>query len=352
MRTMTCRTYIITGMNNTVKRNIKILAGIPLGLIAVAAAIAIILTVIPLFEKADKTPVDDSAWWMKKLDNDKYISDVVLPGTHDSASYRPSLPFFSRCQDFDIAEQLEKGFRYLDIRLEAVDGGLRLVHGMTVCRNGLMPWSGDLMLDTVLDQCYAFLEENPTEFIIFAVKQDHGDASISDFQTLLSSYIDANPRRWLLVDNLPTVGQARGRLVLMRRYSDAMQYGNRSGISYIWKEQDNRDDTELAIDSIRNGPYLLNVQDRFKYDNEDKWNAFVKGIKAAHQSKDRRMLYVNFLSTNGDLAFGHPYLHAKPLNAKLLADECPGLDGWVITDFGTAPIAKKIYMENFKPASN
>ena len=51
MRTMTCRTYIITGMNNSVKKNIKIIVGIPLGLVAVAAAIAIILTVIPLFEK-------------------------------------------------------------------------------------------------------------------------------------------------------------------------------------------------------------------------------------------------------------------------------------------------------------
>ena len=351
MRTMTCRTYIITGMNNSVKRNIKILAGIPLGLVAVAAAIAIILTVIPLFEKADKTPVEDSERWMKRLDNDKYISDVVLPGTHNSASYHPSLPFFSKCQEFDIESQLKKGFRYLDIRLDATEDGLRLVHGISGCRKGLMPWSGSLMLSDVLDACYAFLEENPTEFIVFAVKQDAGDESISEFQTQLKTYIDANPRRWLLTDNLPTVGQARGKLVLFRRYSDAMKYGNRSGISYIWKEQDNRDDTELAQESIRNGPYLLTVQDRFKYDNEDKWNAFVKGITAAHQSKDRRMLFVNFLSTNGDIAFGHPYLHAKNLNARLLSDESPELDGWVITDFGTAPIAEKIYMENFKPAS-
>ncbi|MBO4505875.1 MAG: hypothetical protein J5728_05570, partial [Lachnospiraceae bacterium] len=152
------------------KKNIRIIVGIPAGLIAVVLAAAIILTVIPLFEKADKTPVEGSQEWMKKLDNEKYISDVILPGTHDSASYYAALPFFSRCQDFGIGEQLQKGFRYLDIRLDAEDDGLHLVHGFTKCRNGLMPWSGDLLLSTVLDECYAFLNEHPTEFIVFAIK--------------------------------------------------------------------------------------------------------------------------------------------------------------------------------------
>ncbi|MBR5968383.1 MAG: phosphatidylinositol-specific phospholipase C domain-containing protein [Lachnospiraceae bacterium] len=330
------------------KKNIRIIVGIPAGLIAVILAAAIILTVIPLFEKTDKTPVAGSESWMKGLDNEKYISDVILPGTHDSASYYASLPFFSKCQGFDIGSQLQKGFRYLDIRLEAGDDGLRLVHGFAACRNGLMPWSGNLMLSSVLEECYAFLDEHPTEFIVFAIKQDHGDESISDFQTLVKTYIDKDPKYWLLTDNIPTVGQARGKIVLMRRYSDALNLKTASGISYIWKEQNNRENTALAAESIRNGPYELVVQDRFKYNAGDKWEAFLKGLGYVKGEKGRRQLLVNFLSTNGDITYGHPYGTAKKLNAKLLSDFTPELTGWVIVDFGTAKMAEKIYNCNFK----
>ena len=64
--------------------------------------------------------------------------------------------------------------------------------------------------------------------------------------------------------------------------------------------------------------------------------------------KGRRELQVNFLSTTGDAAYGHPYYTAKKLNAKLMSDDSPELSGWVIVDFGTAEIAEKIYGYNFK----
>ncbi len=344
----TFRTYIITGMNELSKRYIKVFVGIPVAMLAVAIVAAIVLTVIPLFEHADKTPVEDSDKWMIRLDNEKYISDVILPGTHDSASYHASLPFFSRCQDFDIAEQLEKGFRYLDIRLDADSGEMKLVHGFASCRKGLMPWSGSLMLDDVLEQCYAFLEKYPTEFIVFAVKQDHGEETVGGFQSLMKSYIDKNPKYWLLTDNIPTVGQARGKLVLMRRYSDAKDLKTEAGISFIWKDQDNRENTSLAEESTRNGHYNLIVLDRFKYDTDDKWNAFLMGNESAEGQSGRGSLVLNFLSTNGNTAYGHPYKYAKKLNKKLLLDNSPELSGWVIVDFGTAKIARRIYNENFK----
>ncbi len=335
-------------MNELTKRYIKFFVGIPVVMLAVALVAAIVLTVIPLFEHADNTPIQDSDTWMTRLDNDRYISDVILPGTHDSASYHASLPFFSRCQDFDITEQLEKGFRYLDIRLDADSGEMKLVHGFVSCRKGLMPWSGSLMLDDVLEQCYAFLKKYPTEFIVFAVKHDHGEETVGGFQSLMKAYIDKNPEYWLLTDNIPTVGQARGKLVLMRRYSDAMDLKSEAGISFIWKEQDNRDDTARAEEAITNGHYNLIVQDRFKYDADDKWNAFLKGNESAEGQSGRGSLVLNFLSTNGNTAYGHPYKYAKKLNKKLLSEDSPKLSGWVIVDFGTAKLARRIYNENFK----
>ena len=70
---------------------------------------------IPAFETVDKTPVEGSADWMSRLSDEKLISEVVLPGTHDSATQYVQLAFFSKCQALSIKEQLEAGFRYLDV---------------------------------------------------------------------------------------------------------------------------------------------------------------------------------------------------------------------------------------------
>ena len=211
-----------------------------------------------------------------------------------------------------------------------------------------MFWSGNLMLDDVLEQCYAFLETHPTEFIVFAVKQDHGGETVGGFQALMKAYIDKAPQYWLLTDNIPTVGQARGKLVLMRRYSDAKDLKDQAGISFIWRDQKNRDNAVFAEDSVKNERYNLIVQDRYKYDADDKWNAFLKAAEVSGGQNGRGRLALNFLSTNGNTAYGHPYKYAKKLNKKLLSVDSPKLSGWVIVDFGTADIAKRIYEENFK----
>ena len=135
---------------------------------------------------------------------------------------------------------------------------------------------------------------------------------------------------------------------MMRRYSDAKDLKAQAGISFIWRDQKNRDNTVFAEDSVKNERYNLIVQDRYKYDADDKWNAFLKAAKASGGQNGRGRLALNFLSTNGNAAYGHPYKYAKKLNKKLLSGDSPKLSGWVIVDFGTADIAKRIYEENFK----
>ena len=150
----------------------RILLRIVLILLALIVLAALVLWIIPLTERDDGSTVDGSADWMAKVDGSQSLSALAIPGTHDSATQYSQLAFFSKCQTKDIRAQLDAGFRYLDIRL-AVDGDrLKLVHGFTACKTGPMPWSDTLYLDDVLDQCYAFLKEHPTETILFVVKQD------------------------------------------------------------------------------------------------------------------------------------------------------------------------------------
>lgn len=320
----------------------RVLAGV-LALLLIAA---LCFFVIPLTENARNTPVPGSADWMAALPDETPLCDIILPGTHDSATQYVQLAFFSKCQSLSIAQQLEAGFRYLDIRLGDTEKGgdyPRLMHGFTNCKTGI--FGGTLTLDAVLADCYAFLAQHPTETVIFAVKHEHGDTATADFQRTLQGFTAAREANWLLTDTLPTLGEARGKLVLLRRWEDEAGLGGESGVPFLWKDQREREDTSLAAAEEPQGAFTLFVQDRFKYDADEKWNAFLTGMEAEPADGD---VLLSFLSTNGSSAYGHPWKYAKALNPRLMALNDEMLKGWVIVDFATAQLAEKIYSTNFE----
>ncbi len=312
--------------------------------LALILCVLLAVFVVPLAETVDKSPVSGSADWMAKLPDEMLLSEIVIPGTHDSATQFVQLAFFSKCQALSIGEQLDAGFRYLDIRLgiDNETGALQLMHGFTKCKTGV--FSKTLLLNDVLDACYGFLDAHPTETVIFAVKQEHGNESVREFETRLDAIIRQDESRWLLSDTLPALGQARGKLVLLRRYEDEAALGERAGVPFLWANQNGSADLSLHAAAEDNGLYTLWVQDRYEYGSEDKWNAFTSGIDAGRE-RAQGDIAVHFLSTKGTLAYGHPYLFAKPLNQKLLRADL-ALDGWIIVDFASAPLAERIWSAN------
>ena len=159
------------------------------GILALVLLFLLVMWGIPMTETADRTEVPDSADWMGKLPDEMPLNAIVIPGTHDSGTQYVQLAFFSKCQALSIGSQLEAGFRYLDIRLSVDGERMRLKHGFTDCKTGPMPWSAALSLEDVLRQCYTFLAEHPTETVIFAVKQEHGDESVEQFERCLDGII-------------------------------------------------------------------------------------------------------------------------------------------------------------------
>ena len=304
--------------------------------------------VIPLTETipdADRTAAG-SADWMADLPGSLPLNAITLPGTHDSATQYVQLAFFSKCQALSIHEQLQAGFRYLDIRLGADGERLKLMHGFTSCKTGPMPWSDDLYLEDVLTGCYAFLAAHPTETVVFAVKQEHGDKTAADFAALVQTYIDQRPEFWYVGKTIPTLDEVRGKLVLMRRYSDETLRADAdgAGIPFLWANQSGHADTSLHTVPDDNRSYMLWIQDRYEYGTDDKWTAFTAGLEAAGTGPND--LAVHFLSTKGTLAYGHPYAHAKTLNALLLDLPSDKLNGWIILDFASAPLARHILAAN------
>ena len=314
--------------------------GVLLGLIVLAAAFFLL---VPLAEKADTTPVEGSADWMSRLDGSLKLNEITLPGTHDCATQYVQLAWFSKCQSLDVGGQLDAGARYLDVRLGADGEKLMLMHGFTKCMSSAL--GGPLYLDEVLRQCCTFLDAHPTETVVFVVKHEHGDESTAVFQRLLDAYIRTSPEHWLLTDTIPTLDEARGRLVLMRRYEDEAGLGAGAGIPMLWPDQKGSGDMTLHTVRIDEGEYRLWMQDRFEYDAAHKWTAFLAGLAESGAAEDE--LAVHFLSTKGTATYGHPYSFAKELNAKLL--ETPGgeLSGWIILDYLSPALAAHVYESNF-----
>ena len=60
---------------------------------------------------------------MAALPDDRVISEITIPGTHDCASQNAQLGFITKCQALDVAQQLNIGARYLDIRLGEDESG-------------------------------------------------------------------------------------------------------------------------------------------------------------------------------------------------------------------------------------
>ena len=117
------------------KTILKILGRILAAILALIVCTLLLMLVLPLTETGDRTPVPGSADWMAELPDDRLLSEIHIPGTHDSGTQYVQLAFFSKCQALSIREQLEAGFRYLDIRLgvDEKDGVFQLMHGFTKC---------------------------------------------------------------------------------------------------------------------------------------------------------------------------------------------------------------------------
>lgn len=189
--------------------------------------------------------------WMQYHDQNLKLSQLVMPGTHDSAAFKigsaSGAAAFARAhtltQERSIRRQLDMGVRFLDIRLRAQEGNdsLALHHGKVFL---------DQMFGDVLNDCYAFLRDNPSESLIMSIK-DEGSAEGTDFRRSLQGYIDKSPGYWMLEGSIPTLDEARGRILVINRFDNNVPA---MGLACNWP----------ANDTLYDGAKQLCVQDEYR----------------------------------------------------------------------------------------
>ncbi len=264
------------------------------------------------------------------------LSSLVLPGTHDSgATHDMIVSGTAKCQSLSIADQLKAGVRYLDIRLRRQNGSLAVYHGEV---------DQKLTFDSVLEAVYAFLEQNPSETLIMCIKEE-ADATGTDndaFDTMVKAYINRAASRWYTQNKIPTLGEVRGKIVLMRRFTASGELGFNA--SSGWS-----DNTTFTLHS---GGYHLAVQDYYNNESaEKKWEA-VESFCNTMQHPAANTYYLNNTSGYKSGVFGIPNINtiANSVNPKLLTylESAKGIVGIIATDFMTAELAQAILTLNFR----
>ena len=151
--------------------------------------------------------------WMKNIPDETFLSEINIPGTHDSATRFCQYSYFSRCQELSVFEQLNIGVRFLDLRVEKNGDKLQLVHAASKCFK-TASHQGLLLLEDVFSDCRAFLKANPSETLIISIKCDHGDTSENTFDTLFQHYL--NEDFWYKENRIPQLFEVRGKGEVMR----------------------------------------------------------------------------------------------------------------------------------------
>eukprot|EP01040_Poterioochromonas_malhamensis_P016266 gene16266-18427_t len=157
--------------------------------------------------------------WMDRLPDNKLITALTIPGTHDSGtSNGPRSDVVAQAakpwivtQNWSIAEQLTYGIRFLDIRCNNNHGNFGIQHG-----------DFDIVNQTftdVLNACKNFLAQFPRETILMSVKEEgNSSGNISFVDAFRAQYVGPYP--WYKGHDLPTLGAARGKIILINRFGD------------------------------------------------------------------------------------------------------------------------------------
>lgn len=246
--------------------------------------------------------------WMSSIDDSVHLSQLVIPGTHDSGAMLEPLAGLAATQDLTIAEQLDAGVRFLDLRARIVDDQFWLYHGAI---------DQDQAFADVFATMYAFLDTHPDEVIIASVKEETAASNATKtFDAIFAEYVAGSPEHWDLRTTVPNLGDARGKIVLLRRFPTAMAP---LGIDASPWEDD-------ATFAITNDAWIR-IQDEYTVENnEEKWNA----IQALHGRSEGGILSIDFTSGYQTNEMGLPNILAvsDDINARLdakFADELPGL---------------------------
>ncbi len=287
--------------------------------------------------------------WMKKIPDDKRITGINIPGTHDSACRYVDFGFISQTQNLSVTEQLNAGVRYFDFRFKLIGDTFLANHSICYCRKNFGFWNKILTAEDIVRECIDFLRENPSETILFQLKEAESHTEEMFFSAFYEKYVKNTPEMWFLENRIPSIGEARGKIILLRAVSvDKNVFTDEnSGIdftSYPYVGSYNIDDWRRGdlkkIDGTVFGAML--VQDSYKSEGKYKWQTVTRFLESNLSENEFNICY-----TSCTRIFV-PRINVRYINRKITEYVFKKkYYGIIVTDFIDEKISSVIISTNF-----
>ena len=287
------------------------------------------VAVCALGQENTRTPTGRS--WMSQLSDTAWISELSIPGTHNSGALYEPIAGTAACQTMTIADQLEAGVRFFDIRCRHEDDRFTIYHGPVFQKQSY---------DEIENVMQTFLKKHDKEVLLVSLKQENSPRRTSKpFDETVRQYIENSGGLYFTKGHLPQLKEVRGKIVLLRRFPTKPDLGI--------------DATNWGHGGAYQGRQLF-IQDRFELrDASVKWSLVKDALHQAKKIDDERILRLNFTSGYVKNVLGLPNIEAisDSINPKLmefLGHSNQRRLGCVVTDFMTPELSKAIYRQNFR----
>ena len=208
-----------------------------------------------------KIPTDQQGNnWITPLDDDIYVQQLSIPGTHDAAANSTTVFDAGQTQSKNFSEQLIMGIRAFDMRPAYYSYGSKmwLWHSGTRC---------DDSLNEALTTMSEYLTNNPGEFIILQIKHETEYGIGKRTSNWDKIYDELNAFQSQIVSWKPdlTIGECRGKFIIITRtdFTNREQLGVAKTSSF--------DDNTYFVTTLVNGSYSTSyyVQDYYKYTDDE-----------------------------------------------------------------------------------
>ena len=296
-------------------------------ILSITVTLISILTAIFAFVPAKQETDPFLCEWMKYVEDDTKITQLSIPGSHDSGAIHSIADVAGKCQDLSVFEQLNIGVRFFDIRLQLVNDTLKVVHSFV---DQAMPFK------YVMQDFSDFITKHSTEMLIVSIKED-ADSKNSN-KSFSESVIEELNNYKDVIDfssQLPeTLKEARGKIYILSRFNTEI------GINAYYGWQDS---TTFELDNMI-------IQDNYSIDDvEVKKTDILNTIASCTLTPDK--LHINFTSCYLNDSFPPTYAGTTAntinpwfINYLHLHSEPTGI---IVSDFVTDELCRIICQRNY-----
>ncbi|PVF92106.1 PLC-like phosphodiesterase [Serendipita vermifera] len=261
----------------------------------------------PLVEPNDE-PSAIRTQWMSSLDDSTQLSQLSIPGSHNSASYNCKDEWNLRnSQLMSLLRQLDIGIRALDFRYAFHKNKITLSH---------YPDQG---LEEVIHDLKIWLESHPSETIFVSLSPDTASSQDKNAQQLMKALLDNTANSWIKNPTTrTTLGEARGKLILLQGFPSDEPRGldiskvQPANSPYFYLTLDSHLETVEDLDLLRGFPRDAEQQIDLKLDSVIAH--LERAQKASMEGADR--LHVTY---TGETADGSDSQLKGDVNPRVLA---------------------------------